>query len=86
MRAWTGFKCVRVWGGGGNDATRAWIKEAGRMNHLVTMRAQKKRLVRFAMCCLFFSPSIKDGADGLCGMPVEFTHYFFHAGEFHSKV
>ena len=38
------------------------------------------------MCCLFFPPSMEDRADDLCCMYVEFTHYFFHAGEFHSKV
>ena len=30
--------------------------------------------------------SMEDGADGLCGMHVEFTNYFFPTGEFHSKV
>ena len=38
------------------------------------------------MCCLFFPSGMEDGADGLCGMYVEFTHYFFHVGEFHTKV
>ena len=86
-------------------ATRAWIKEAGRMNHLSLSLSlslsldstacprgcttqspcahRKNTLARFMMCCIFFSPSMEDGADSLC---VEFTHYFFHAGEFHSKV
>ena len=38
------------------------------------------------MCCLFVPPSMEDGADGLCGMHVEFKQYFFYSGEFHSKV
>ena len=54
--------------------------------HPVTMRTEQNKLARFTMCCLFFSPSMENGADGLCGMHVEFTHYFFHAGEFYSKV